>query len=67
MPRGSFAYRRTLEFLSRGKLHLKNSVKVVTLRYNPVARSSAGLRSVASDYHSIGPQFGLYVLQVFYW
>ncbi len=44
MSRGSYAYRRTLEFLSRGRLHLKNSVKVVTLKYSPVSKSSAGLR-----------------------
>lgn len=37
-------YRRTLDFLSRGKLYLKHSVKVITISFNVVEPSSAGLR-----------------------
>lgn len=38
------AFRRSIDFLSRGRLYLKNSVNVITVYYNVVEPSSAGLR-----------------------
>ena len=44
MAKGKFPYRRTLEFLSCGRLYLKNSVKVITIAYDAVDRQSTGVR-----------------------
>lgn len=42
-------FKRTLDFLSRGKLHLKDTVKVVAIFYNGVGSSSSGLRDFMKE------------------
>jgi hypothetical protein len=42
--RPTFAFRKRLEFLSSGKLYLKDSVKTITLSYRTSEFSSRGLR-----------------------
>merc|ERR1712071_45174 len=44
MPKGNFPYRRTIEFLSAGRLVLKNSVKTVSVNYT-TQHASKGLRN----------------------
>lgn len=48
-PVGKFDHRRTIEFLSRGKLHLKDSVKVITISYKTGDPLSAGLREFLKE------------------
>lgn len=43
--RPTYAFMKTLEFLSGGRLYLKKSVKAITLSYNTWGRGSSGLRS----------------------
>lgn len=46
--RPTFAFRQRLEFLSSGKLNLKDSVKTITLSYRTSEYSSKGLRQFIS-------------------
>jgi small subunit ribosomal protein S25 len=48
-PLGHFNHRRTLEYLNRESLHLKNSIKVITISYNPADIPSAGLRQFLTE------------------
>ena len=48
-PIGKFNEKRTLEFLNRGTLHLKTSVKVITIAYNIGDIPSAGLREFIKE------------------
>ena len=48
--RPTFAFRKRLEFLASGKLHLKDSVNTITFSYTTSDKSCIGLRCVtASD------------------
>lgn len=40
----NYAYRRTIEFLSSGRIHLKNNVRVIHIKYTTHADSSVGTR-----------------------
>lgn len=42
--KANYAYRRTIEFLSSGRIHLKNNVRVIHIKYTTHADSSAGTR-----------------------
>lgn len=42
--RPTYAFVKRLEFLSGGRLHLKDSVKVVTFTYNTHGSKSNGIR-----------------------
>lgn len=43
--RPSFVFLKQLELLSRGRLHLKDSVKIITFTYNTHGSGSSGVRS----------------------
>lgn len=48
MPmKGRFPIRRTLEYLQKGEVVFKNSVKVMTVNYNTRGELSEGARSVS--------------------
>ena len=42
--RPTYAFLKRLEFLSSGNLHLKDSVKAVTVTYNTHGANSSGIR-----------------------
>ena len=42
--RPTYAFVKRLEFLSSGRIHLRDSVKVVTLFYNTHGSNSSGVR-----------------------
>ena len=45
----NYAYRRTIEFLSSGRIHLKSNVRVVHIKYTTHTDSSAGTRLYSND------------------
>ena len=44
MVKGRFPYRRTVQFLSQGRLYFKNSVKCISINYDAVGKRSEGMR-----------------------
>ncbi|XP_071481117.1 small ribosomal subunit protein mS25-like [Diadema setosum] len=45
MPmKGKFPLRRTIRYLEQGKIHLKDSVKILTINYNTSGQESKGAR-----------------------
>ena len=52
--RPTYAFVKRLELLSSGKLHLKDSVKVVTFTYNTHGSGSNGIRYISLPDHQLG-------------
>ena len=49
MSRAKYAFRRSLEFLSSGNLHLKDSVKAISFSYDTRCDSSSGVRRFLAE------------------
>ena len=49
MVKGRFPYRRTVQFLSQGRLYFKNSVKCISINYDAVGKRSEGMRWVVAS------------------
>ena len=44
VKKANYVYRRTIDFLSSGRIHLKNNVRVLHIKYTTHGDSSAGTR-----------------------